>query len=87
MEFFQCRSVAMPYRTYARGLIDNDETVSKVVSYAFADTNCKLKFKTTKGKFLGFSTKEEFLSLVCKLGDELMGEAFIRDAEDDELFY
>ena len=73
---------------YVRDLIeDQDSFVSNIVSFAYADVNCKLKFKTTGDKFHGFSTKEEFSTLVDKLHSEQMGEAFQNDEAHDELYY
>ena len=34
------------------------------VHFVFADKNCKLKIRTKSGRFFGFNSKEEFLSLL-----------------------
>ena len=49
---------------FASETIEEDESVSNLVSYAFADRNCKMKFKTVDNKFYGFSTKNEFMALL-----------------------
>ena len=72
---------------YACGTIDEKTSISDVVAFAFADKNCKLKFKTVDDKFYGFSTKEEFLSLIAKISNEQMGEVFMNDEANDELYY
>ena len=69
-------------------LIDEDESVNKVVSFAFADSNCKLKFKTINNKFHCFSSLSEFSTLVVRLSfEQLMGEDFILDEQNNSLYY
>ena len=69
-------------------LIEEDESVGNIVSFAFADRNCKLKFKTVDNKFHGFSNKNEFMALVVKISEEQqMTDAFREDEENNELFY
>ena len=73
---------------FARDSIENDETTGKVVSFVFADKNCKLKFKTRDDKFHGFSTTEEFLTLVQKLSLKMcMSDTFREDEANNDLFY
>ena len=72
---------------YVRETIENTESVSNVIGYVFADKNCKLKCKDKNDKFYGFSTKEEFLTLVDKISSEQMGDAFIEDESKNELYY
>ena len=52
---------------------DLKECVSsqKVVSYVFIDDNCKMKMKTASGKYLFFSTWNEYLSLVIRLNKNI----------------
>ena len=73
---------------YARTLIDEDESVSKIVDFAFADRNCKLRFKASNNNFYGFSSCVEFLQLVNRLGAELfMDVAFKEDEKNNETYY
>ena len=55
---------------FTRELVSDDESVSKIISYVFVDKNCKFKFKSTTNKYYGFSTTEEFMTLVKKIGSE-----------------
>ncbi len=57
-----------------------------VVDYTFADKNCKLKLKTTDGRFYHFNSNEEFYSVISKLQNDLKGSHFADD-EKHETFY
>jgi hypothetical protein len=71
-----------------RVMIDEYESVFKVVSFAFVDRNCKFKFKSINNKFYGFSSTSEFSTLVARIGvEQLMTDQFSLDEQNDELFY
>ena len=73
---------------HAKDLINDDESVSNIVSFVFADRNCKLKFKTISNKFYGFSTRGEFMTLVDRIGSEqFMNDTFKKDELNCELYY
>ena len=59
--------------------------VKDVVLYTFADKNCKLKIRAVNGRYLHFSSLDEFLSLVDKLQRDSLDKAFHID-ERDEVF-
>ena len=52
---------------FAKDEILNEVAAQRTIDYVFIDENCKLKVKTKSKKFFAFSTKKEFLSLVCWL--------------------
>ncbi len=57
-----------------------------VVAFTLADKNCKLKLKSTNGRYFHFNSIEEFSCIVIKLQNEIVGAHFAQD-ERDELFY
>ncbi len=57
--------------------------VKRVVEYAMADKNCKLKLKSTSGRYLHFNSIAEFTSAVHGLQNERDG---LQD-ERDELYH
>ena len=61
--------------------------IARSVSYVFSDENCKLKVKSTGGKYFMFNSKEEFYSIVSRLDFEECATADHINDEDDELYY
>ena len=52
---------------FAKEEVDSAPSSQRVIDYVFVDENCKLKVKAKSKKFYGFSTIQEFLSLVSRL--------------------
>lgn len=59
--------------------------VNRVVDFAMADKNCKLKLKSSNGRYFHFNSLEEFNGTVQRLQNDSMGSGFTHD-EKDELF-
>lgn len=61
--------------------------VGRVVDFAYADKNCKIKFKVKKGKFFTVSSEDEFLNLVNRLDLELTLSDNIKNDENNRSKY
>ena len=73
--------------TKANELIKSDPSFQKMVDYALADKNCKLKLKSKIGKYYHFNSESELYSIVHKLDDANLSREFINDEKRNELFY
>ena len=54
----------------SQGNLDDGENagaISRTVQYIFIDENCKLKLKSTSGKYFMFNSMDEFFSIVLRL--------------------
>lgn len=61
--------------------------VSEVIDFVFSDQNCKLKLKSKSNRFYGFNSHDEFLTLVDRLGDELLVDVNSLRRKHDEVTY
>ena len=65
----------------------NSSAIGRVVDFAYADKNCKIKFKDKKNKFFTVSSEDEFLKLVGRLDSQLTLSDEIMDDENNRSKY
>ena len=68
------RSSLLRYIRELLNVVEGEPTslaVGRIVNYAFADKNCKIKFRSHAGSFYTVNSEQEFLNLVTRLDDAL----------------
>ena len=58
------------------------------IAYVFCDENCKLKIKSTRGRYYMFNSKDEFFNIITRLDfEDCATDEHYNDENDEELYY